>query len=143
MTLDPIALYGAILATVLALIQLRQFWLDRPRLRLEVLAMGEVVYRGGEEGFVPVQPESVEIRATNDGRRPAYVPQIGLVLSDGCRESYLIEDGRQKLDEGQTVSARVPKTEIIRHTAQHPFGTTVVGLYAGFPGLSTASDFDR
>ncbi len=132
MEVDPVAVYGAVLATVLAILQLRQTRLDRPRVRLELGALESYAY--GSSGYVPDMPTAIEVSVINEGRRPTTVEHVGFILSDGCRMTWVLEEDDRRLEEGRTVHRSLPVVEITRRLALEPDGTRIVAAYAGFPG---------
>ena len=88
-----LAVYGAVLSTIVAAYQLRQWRVDRPRLRL-------LVQENLRDGT-----RFVHIEALNEGRRPLVITELGVVLDAGDRCPLRTE--RSTLREQQSVDADI------------------------------------
>lgn len=125
-TTTAIAIWGALVSTVLAVIRVREHFRDRPDVKVSFTptVIGSLL---------GVMTECCEIRAVNTGRRPVTIAALALQLSDGCTfnpaklECYSRHDLPATLTESQSLSAVLRKSEIDMQKVQWAFARDVDG----------------
>ena len=92
-----IAVWGAVLSTILLIFQAFQFSKDRPKLIVEILPnTGLIEGRGGTTFYVKV---------TNRGRRPISIHEMGINKGDETKKAVFNSD--KVLKESKSISASV------------------------------------
>src|SRR5687768_14368104 len=79
---DLIALYAAVVATIVAYLQYRKWRDDRPRFKVEA---SRGLHGKGHVGGQDRQRELIELLATNMGTQPLRLTELGFLIEPGDR----------------------------------------------------------